>query len=112
MYHRATIGILAVLVVVAAHSTYTVYGKKNESEAFKNQSEARLNNLKKREVEIKSQMQELETEAGREAEIRSKFNVVKDQENIVIILDNNSTTTPDSQKPQGIWQRILRFFGF
>ena len=113
IYNRATIAVLLVVTALFLHSTYSVYKKKEESEKLKNISLQYKNSLEKRYNEMNSQIENLQTETGIEAEIRSKFNVAKDNESIVVIVDDdNSTSSKATTTPTGFWQKIRNFFGF
>ena len=110
MYHRVTLGILALLVLVVAHSTWSVYQKKRESEALKNISLQNVHELEARNVALVAKINRIDTEPGLEEEIRSKFSVAKDNENVVVIVPDQSgkaTTTPDQS---GFWSKIFNFF--
>lgn len=110
IYHKWTIIFLFIIVIFFIHSTWVVYKKKIESDNLKNISLNYKNNLKERENDLDYKMQILNTDKGKETEIRSKFSVAKDKENIVVIVDDSSTTENFS-KNKGIWQKILDFLG-
>ncbi len=111
LYHRTTLIILAILVLVTMRSAWIVYQKKRESEEQKSISEHTVRELTVRDKELQSQIERIQTDAGIEAEIRSKFNVAKDKENIVVLLDDTATTTATSTSKAGFWHSILHFFG-
>ena len=108
LYHRVTSIVLFIIVVLVVRSTWIVYQKKVESDELKNISLNYKNLLEERSRELNIQMERLQTDAGKEAEIRSKFSVAKDSENIVVIVDNSSTTKQIKQK--SVWQGFLDFF--
>lgn len=110
LYHRATLGTLFLIVILALHSTWNVWQKNRESLVLKEGSVKRLEDLEKRNEELDMKINKLNTESGIEEEIRSKFSVAKNNENMVIILnevDNKSTTTV---KKQGFWGKFRAFF--
>ncbi len=86
IYHRITLVVLFVLVVLALHSTWKVYLKKRESLMMKEASITRLTELNVRSEELESKIKKLGTTSGIEEEIRSKFSVAKSDENMVIIV--------------------------
>ena len=110
MYHKATLATLCLLVLLFAHSTWVVFQKKRASEELKNGSLQAVAILLARDTELKSRIDRLETEPGIEEEIRSKFTVAKNGENMVVVVEDAptamSTTTPDS----GFLQKIWHFF--
>lgn len=111
LYNRITLGVLLVLVVLFMHSTWVVYRKKQTSAEMKNISLRQTEELKARDRELQEQIGRLNTPAGVEQEIRSKFNVAKPQENMVVIVDDQSATAvlATTSKP-GFFRRILDFF--
>lgn len=110
IYNRISIGLLFVLVLLAIHSTWSVYKKKVESEEMRDRASAQVLALQERNDELRSKIARLETTAGMEEEIRSKFSVAKEGENVVIIVEDvptEATTTPESR---GFWGKILDIF--
>lgn len=109
IYHKWTLVFLCFVVVYSLYSTYNIWHKMKESSVLLNQAESRLNTLKMRENEIKTQISNMSTPLGKEAEIRSKFNVAKDSENVVVILNEEPTSSPPMHS-KSVWQRIVDFF--
>lgn len=73
-------------------------------------SMVRLNELEQRDRELELKIKKLSTESGLEEEIRSKFNVAKDSENIVIIVrEEDSGTTTEVTKPS-LWSKFKGLF--
>jgi hypothetical protein len=70
--------------------------------------------LKSREIELDKSVKYLKTDKGIEAEIRSKFRVVKEGESVAVIVDNNasSTTKTVDIKPPSFWSRFIDLLGF
>ncbi len=109
-YHKVTLVILFIIVLIFAHSTWVVFQKKRESEAMKNISMKATEELRQRDADLKSKIERLGTASGVEEEIRSKFNVVKNNENMVVIVDDQSSTTQTVILPVGFWGKIFDFF--
>lgn len=109
-YNRITLVALALLVILAVRSAWGVYQKKQESERMMLEAKEQLDVLKRREAELASRIERIKTPEGVEAEIRSKFNVARDDENVVVILDVATTTPPPP--PKNWWGKMKEFFGF
>lgn len=109
-YHKATLIILSILVLIFAHSVWGVYQKKRESEEMKNISLQNTKELRLRDEDLKMKIERLGTQTGVEEEIRSKFNVVKDGEKIVVIVEDQSSGLSASSSVTGFWQKIWDFF--
>ncbi len=109
MYHKVTLVTMAIFAVFVLHFTWVVHGKKIESDELKNTSLKYNQGLEKRQTELVAQTERLNTEVGKEAEIRLKFSVAKEKENIVVIVDDTpATNTPIEEK--SFWQRITDLF--
>ena len=110
LYHRATLVILALLVIIVLHSTWTVYKKKRISEEMKVVSLQNVETLRLRNSEILSRIERLKTEVGIEEEIRSKFTVAKNGENMVVIVEEEKGGVATTSQSKSLWQRIKSFF--
>lgn len=110
LYNRVTAGILLVIVLLVARSTWSVYQKQMESESLRKLSEKKVLELELRNKEINDKIQALDTAPGLEREIRSKFNVVKEKENMVVILDDTNSNNYNSTTTKSFWQKVKNFF--
>jgi len=110
MYNRVTLAVLLVVVLFVLNSTWSVYQKKRESERLKNVALGNVENLRGRDSELQAKIERLGTEVGIEEEIRSKFNVAKQEENAVIIVPK-SETNATSTNSSSFWQKVKKFFG-
>lgn len=112
MYHKVTLGVLSVFVLLALHSTWAVYKKKTDSEEMKKVSLANVLELRQRNEDLTGKIDRLNTEEGVEEEIRSKFSVAKENENMVVIVPDNSSSSTDNTESPGFWTKIMNFFSF
>lgn len=110
MYHKATLITLFILVLLFAHSTWVVYQKKRVSEELKNGSLQTVAVLEARDAELKSRINRLQTEPGIEEEIRSKFTVAKNGENMVVVVEDTTPTASTTPPNPSFWQKIWHFF--
>ncbi len=110
MYHRATLVILFVLFLLALHSTWSVYRKKIESEEMKLISLKQVEILRNREDELKSKIDKLATVYGVEEEIRSKFTVAKEGENMVVVIPDKETEVSTTSQKKSFWSIIKDLF--
>ena len=109
MYNKVTIVVLFLVLVVVVHSTWVVYKKKIESDEMKAISLKNVEALRERSGDLQDKIDRLATKQGIEEEVRSKFSVAKDDENMVIIVQDEPTTS-EPVKKTGIWQRIMSIF--
>jgi hypothetical protein len=87
-----------------------VYLKKKESVEMMDSSYSRLSDLEDRDRELDMKIKKLNTVSGIEEEIRSKFSVAKDSENIVIIVREEESTSSENVVKESFWSRITSFF--
>lgn len=97
-------GILALLV----YSTAKIYIRSHDAKEANSLIEQKIESLKAEKAELEASVKRLQTEAGAEEEIRSKFPVQKPGEKTVVIVEeekkeNLPTSTPSSF-PSKIWQ--------
>ena len=73
-----------------------------------------LENLKLRAALLENKVEHLKNERGIEGELRSRFDVVKDGEQVVIILDDPKEEDSDSALPATTTQekKIFEMFKF
>lgn len=109
-YSRVVIGILLLVVLFMAHSTWTVYKKKMASEEMKNISLQNVEDLRRRNKDLESKINRLDTTPGIEEEIRLKFNVVKGDEDMVVIVDDEVNGDSATSSSSGFWQKIKKLF--
>lgn len=85
-----------------------VYMKERESSDLRLQAEAQLDDLKTRQTALNARIASLETAHGQEAAIRDAYQVGKDGEGVITIVDQpaSSTQTHPQGKP-GWLQRIF-----
>ena len=111
MYHRLTLGLLVCVTVVVAHSTWNVYRKKQESEQMRGISQKQVDELQSRDLELQAQIERLSTTPGVEEEIRSKFSVAKNGENMVVVVPTTYSASTTTMPGPTFWQKVWHFFG-
>jgi cell division protein FtsB len=98
------------MVLVFIHSTWVVYKKKVESEELMNISKERVISLKEREVDLNQKISRLDTEVGIEEEIRSKFSVTKDNENMVVVVSREEKVATTVPEHLSLWSKFINWF--
>lgn len=88
IFSYATIAVLLLLIVLMGRSVWERFTVEREMAARRHDAEQELQALKQRAAALESQVEYLEDERGVEAEIRNRFDVVKEGEQVVIILDD------------------------
>jgi cell division protein FtsB len=109
-YNKVTLLVMAILALLALRSVWVVYFKYKESLALRNTVQVEVNELSKREKELSSNIQRLGTEEGVESEIRSKFSVSKNNESLVVIVDDDNRLHNAKATTTSIWGKFLNLF--
>lgn len=94
LFSYATLGMLGVCTVLLGMSVFERFTVEREMSARRVEAEHELQELKLRAAALESQVEYLEDDRGMEAEIRGRFDVVKEGEQVVIILDDEVETSP------------------
>jgi cell division protein FtsB len=111
LYSKVTLCIVVLLVLLLVHSTYGVYQKEKLSATALTETANEYNSLKDRETMLNSEISKLNTDAGLEEEIRSKFSVAKPGETVVTVLGGSgNATSAANASSKGFWQSILSWF--
>lgn len=109
LYNKVTISVLALVFLIVLHSTWVVYRKKVESEEMMRISVKNVEILRSRSEDLTEKIERLATEKGIEEEVRSRFNVVRGDENVVIVVQSGSGTTTIAET-RSFWFKIKSFF--
>ena len=102
--------ILALLTIVAIFSIYVVWGayqKEYDTRERWGGRAAVLDELKDRESGLQLEINRLETEKGIEAEIRSKFEVARSGENVIVIVEPPEEEATVIPEKKSLWRRIF-----
>lgn len=110
------------VVVIAAWSFYPVARLQYSEEREQARLEAELDGLKERNADLREQVDRLKTPEGVEEIARENLGMVKEGENLVVVVDGTETdaapvTEPDidtiPEPEPSLWQRVLdAVFGF
>ncbi len=100
--------LLLSILLVLLKAVWGVYKKEEMSSNYLAREQLEFTKLKSREKELGKSVEYLKTEKGIEAEIRSKFRVVKEGESVAVIIDNDASNTApiSTTTSRSIWTRI------
>jgi len=87
VYSKPVLVILTIIMVAFIYSVYGALEKERETRLIRDQRNAVLNELHEREIILQQEIDRLGTPKGLEAEIRSKFEVAKDGEEVIVIVE-------------------------
>jgi cell division protein FtsB len=105
--------LLGLILLLFVRATWGAYMQERETDMVKEQRAQYLADLKIRESLIRAEIERLDTERGVEEEIRQKFEVAKDGEGIIVIVDApEDTNSSTSNTPRGFFEKMFDFFSF
>ncbi|MFA5838599.1 MAG: septum formation initiator family protein [Candidatus Paceibacterota bacterium] len=111
LYSRITLLLLMILIVVFLKATWNVYKKEKITRDNLNNAQDELNGIKEREVFLVEQIEKTKTEKGIEEEIRSKFNVVKEGEKVIVIVnEKEKPKIIESNETDSFWNWVKGIF--
>lgn len=103
------LGVLTVVVLVGAGN---IYQKSQITKGNLDETTALYEELSAREAELMAGVRSLETDFGVEAEIRDKFGLVRDGEEVVVVIDGEGANEQNTEVVQkkGWFKRFLDIF--
>ncbi len=109
LYSRPMLVLLAIPVILLGMAAWNAYGKERETSINREEQTRELAALEEREGALQAEMDRLKVERGVEEEVRSKYDMGKPGEHMIVIVDpdqkNNATTSTEEHK--GWFQRFL-----
>lgn len=94
LYSPFVLVLLFIIMIILSSGVFGVYKKSKLSKVNLEREKKELEKLAMREKILASSIDYLKTDQGVEDEIRTKFRAVKDGEKVVVIIDEQSTSTP------------------
>ncbi len=113
IYSKTTVAILFVVIIILAHATWKVYKTKVESKRNFEEVYAELESMRKQEAKLIEDVERLNTEKGQEEEIRKKFNVAKEGEGVIYVVESKGSQVVEGNNDgffKKIWQSLVGFF--
>lgn len=106
-YSWWTLLILLTVVVVSARGTWHMYHKSKLARERVQEVSAELAAVKARKGDIQHDLQYVKTTAGIESELRHKFDVAREGEHLLVIVDAE-VEGDQAVTDAGFWDRILQ----
>ncbi len=101
---------LGAVFIFLVRATWSIYEKNRDSRTELGLAEERLARLQERQETLTRSIEKLQTESGVEAEIRNRFQMAKEGETEVVIVEAPSAPTSPEPLKVGFFQKILNFF--
>jgi len=113
LYSKPAIVILLVLILLLANAVWGVYEKARGTGIKKAEIKRELDELAKRREELKREIDRLSTVRGIESELRSKFNVARAGEGVIVIVESGENEDEVKQTADTrFWSKFLSWFKF
>ena len=108
IYSKPVLLFLGIVVIGFMYSVYGAFEKERETRSVRDQRAAVLSELHVREAALQGELDRLSTEKGLEAEIRSKFEVAKEGEEVIVIVEapEDEETLPEEEE-KGFFERLF-----
>jgi len=110
IYSKATLVILSILIILLLNAVWKVYGKQSITEVNLSKTASVYSSLKKREEDLSIEIARLKSDSGREAEIREKYGMIKDNEEVIVIVDNKDSDANKTSVESNWWRKIIDWF--
>ena len=111
VYSKVVLFFFLVVIFLLSYSVWGVFQKERETQVKKEQRERVLTEVEERERVLAEEIKRLNTERGVEEEIRSKFDVARAGEQILVIVDApEDNILLESKEEASVWQRFLNIF--
>jgi len=114
LFSRVTIVILGVALAFLLSGVWGVYKKASIAYENKGRVAGDLAELQDREEALLLNIEKLKSGRGIESEVREKFGVVKNGEEVVVIVDPTTEKEQNSgqsaMSPGGLWQKFIEIF--
>jgi len=101
MYSNLSLVVLFIFVILVAKGTWNMYIKETSAARGRADVESQIASLKNREIFISDEVERLKSQNGVEREIRDKFNVKKQGEEVVVFVDSTTSLSSSGSGPSG-----------
>lgn len=101
---------MGIVLLFLVRGTWNIYEKDRDSSAELRFARDRLARIQDREAKISSAAEKLKTEAGIEGEIRDRFQMAKEGEQEIVIVDESVESKTSVAPSPSFLQKIWNFF--
>lgn len=112
LYSKTVLVVLFLLLILVARGAVSVFYKEKESRIEMDRAKVQKDELAQRYNFIKDRADQLKSEAGIEAEIRSKFDVIKEGEGVIVIVDKELPVVEEDKRGvlKKFWDSVIGVF--
>lgn len=106
-HSRFWIVVLSVICILLAIAVFKMYRKYTHAKEIYNEYTVELSQVQKNKEDLEKNIQALSTERGKEAEIRDRYRVVKKDEQMILIIDDQKKLDNQDQENPETGQKSL-----
>lgn len=110
IYSRTSLVLLAVITVLLARGAYGMLQKERQSNERVERLQAELAEAEEKHAELSEDISYLETRAGVEREIRDRFSVSKEGEEMIVIVNKEPEKSAEVKEDKGLLGDIADWF--
>lgn len=112
LYSKTSLFLLFLVLILVSKGVYGVYQKERDSRAEVERISAKKAELESRYNDIKSNQETLNTPEGIEAEIRTKFDVAKEGEGVIVVVERDSQVIEEDRRGilRKFWDSVVSVF--
>jgi cell division protein FtsB len=107
LFSKISIFLLFVVLVIVSIPVRKIYQKSRMAIERNEKVQDDLQELRDRKEKLEEEVVRLQTEIGKEEEIRKKFNVSKPGENTVVVVDRKEDASSEDQNKKGFFQKLM-----
>lgn len=110
LFHsRYVLVILIILALLVARAVWGIYVKYERSRAITEKAQTDLVSLEDRQKMLALSIESLNTDEGKERELRDRFGVIKEGETLVVLVGDGSDEKPLKRDEKSWWQKFLDY---
>ncbi len=110
LFHsRYVLVILIILAMLLARAVWGIYVKYERSRAITDKAQTDLVTLEDRQKMLALSIESLNTDEGKERELRDRFGVVKEGETLVVLVGDGTDEKPLKRDEKSWWQKFLDY---
>ena len=106
---------LLVITLLLTKSVYSIYKKNQVANINRMESQRKLDLLVEKEKRLQAEIAKLNTTRGIEEELRSKFQVTKEGEEVLVVVDDPAVIDNLDQvsvEGAGLWSKFIKIFEY
>ncbi len=116
LYSPLTVGLLCIPLYVLSNAAWNAYAKEREAAHLRSEVVRELAEVRERESYLTAELDRATSERGIEQEMRQKFDVGKEGEEIIVLVGRNNTPTKTASTSDEVQSErgsgVLRTLGF